>query len=216
MLIHGFKKRERSMIKSRDLIKSTVFKKIFKKIVPVYSNIHELKYMALIFILCNASSGCATWSNKEKSIFTTAIAVTGGSVIGYLTTPKDGSSKLGHAALWGGVSGTVAGLSSFYIFDEQKRSEEFERQIRVLKMEIEASRDELTSNNSDLLTEGSSLNGKSLPDEYKGLIKQGKWQLFKINRWRNEGENSVIHEDRMIKLIPPHLNPKRISGSDET
>jgi hypothetical protein len=136
-----------------------------------------------------------------------------GGVVGFVTTPKDGTSNLGHAALFSGVTAATCGVAGLFIFDEEKRANELERQNGVMKKELGA----FNAGGSpapELTAEVSANSGKDLPKEVLGLVKQGKWQLYKLNRWRPMGENVLVHEDKMFKLTLPHLNPGTINDSE--
>ncbi len=172
-------------------------------------------YFSLAAIaLLTVSSGCATWSNRTKTIVAT---IGTGIVVGTVASQfaPQGEQPVAHAMIWGGPSAAAAGIISLFIFDEEKRSTEFERQMGVLKKELDSLRGESTgSSQPTLLYETSAPFGEAVPNEYKKLVSPGQWSVYRLNQWVSQGENTLIHQDRMLKLIPPVLSPKKDSHSD--
>jgi hypothetical protein len=149
-------------------------------------------------------TSCAS-TNRTKTLgmmFATGIAAGAG---GALASPSTDRPE-GHALLWAGIGTGVAAALGLYIFDEQSRSEELQRQNDVLKKSMAA----LNGGDSapaQLLYETKAPFGKDVPAEYRNLVKPGSWSVYKLNQWITQGENTVIHQDKMIKLLPPGLNP---------
>jgi hypothetical protein len=92
---------------------------------------HPLVWLVSLVLL---SSSCATLSNRDKVLISTATGIVVGGTIGYLTTPNDGTSSAGHAALWAGVGGLATGTTGLFVFDEQKRSAQMEHEISQFKL----------------------------------------------------------------------------------
>jgi hypothetical protein len=128
-----------------------------------------------------------------------------GASIGAFTAPKD-EARSGHALLWGGLSAAAGFAAGSFLFDEQKRSDELDRQVGVLKKSLSALSGE--GDEPKPILESSSVFSKDLPAEYKGLIRPGRWSIYQINQWVVNGENTLVHQDKMIRLLQPELFPK--------
>ncbi len=165
-----------------------------------------LRVNAVSLIVCHVlvASGCATWSNRTKTIVATVgSGIVAGTIAANLA-PKD-EQPLGHAALWGGSTAAVVGITSLFIFDEQKRSDEFERQIQVLRKELEVYRNPRSS--SDMSVDGVPAFPKEIPQGLKGLVDPGRWTYTRLpqNTWRWHGTHAVIRECEKFEFIPPRL-----------
>jgi len=134
-----------------------------------------------------------------------------GAVVGASTAPP-GENPSGHASLWAGVSAGAAAIASLFIFDEQARSESFEKQNSSLQKALSS----LNGNSSELIFQNNQSFSKDLPQEYKSLIQPGQWSIYKLDQWSVQGENTLIHQDKMIKLQPPGLNPNLKPETSET
>lgn len=166
-------------------------------------------------ILITASSlflVCAT--NRAKSL--TFMAAVGGAAAtaGALSAPPEEQSGM-HAVFWGAVGAAVAGVVGLFVFDEQSRSEELERKLEVSKRELDAFRGEMDGTSQSSLIQSDSALGKNLPPEYRDLVKPGKWSLYKINTWVSQGENTLVHQDKMLRIEPPQFQPNANSSTEK-
>lgn len=153
------------------------------------------------------ASGCASMSNRTKTILTMAMAGVVGGTVGALTAPPD-ESIVGHAALWGGSAAAVLGVASLFVFDEHAKSKELERQNTSLKKEIDTYRSQGGAGGTEeIVFESGAQFGKEIPDSFRALVKPGKWRIWKLDKWVNGGENRLIHQDKMVEIVPPMLTP---------
>lgn len=157
----------------------------------------------ILIIISLQMLGCASLSNRSKSVLTSVGVGLVAGTAGAILAPKD-EKESAHFFAWGASATAISAITTQFIFDEKKRSDELQRQNEVLRKEIDAIRLS-DSNPSTPVFEASSNEGKDFPDEVKNMLQKGKWQLFHLNRWRPAGENVLIHEDKMFKLIPPKL-----------
>ncbi len=159
-------------------------------------------------------TGCAT-SNRTKTLLLmggTGIVATG---VGFVLSPTDVRPEM-QATYWGAIGAATAGVAGLFLFDEQKRSDELERQSHVMRKELDVFRDESASSHEPrLLYETNAPFGRDIPEEYQSLIKPGKWSVYKLNQWVNQGEGAMIHQDRMVKLVPPQLSPRKEGKQNE-
>lgn len=151
--------------------------------------------LILTLLLTELFSGCATLSNREKILISTAAGVVVGGTIGYFTTPKDGSSPIAHAGLGGGLTGLGAAVAGLFVFNEQKKSSELESQINQLKRDLD------DCPNRRKLIETYQTNDKPLPPHLRKIIGRSKVEEYEIDRWTFE-ETRGYHCDREIEYQP--------------
>ena len=158
--------------------------------------------------------GCATMgaSNRSKTLLLMAGVGAAAAVVGYAVAPQDTRPEM-SAAYFGAVGAAASGAAGLFIFDEQGRANEWERQSAVMRKELAALRDEVGSPSEPrLLYETSAPFGKEVPAEYAGLVRPGQWSVYRLNQWVTQGEGVIIHQDRMLKLVPPRLTPSSSSS----
>lgn len=171
--------------------------------------LNGFKKLNLLFFILLFASGCAT-TNRSKTLFFAAGIGLGSAAAGAMAAPKNERPEM-HALYFGAIGAAVAAASGLFIFDEQKRSSELARENEVIKKALSAMRDD-GSTEPTLLYETQAPIGKEIPVEYQSLVKRGGWSVYRLNQWVTQGENVLIHQDRMMKLIPPQLTPKSESG----
>jgi len=160
------------------------------------------------------AGGCAT-TNRTKTLLLMAGLGAASAGVGYSVAPRDERPEM-HALYWGAAGAAVAGVAGLFLFDEQKRADELERQATVMRKELDAFRDEGgASHEPRLLYETSAPFGRDIPDEYQALVRPGRWSVYKLNQWVAQGEGTLVHHDRMVKLVPPQLTPKAQTESGE-
>jgi len=168
---------------------------------------------AVCICLALSMSGCAT-TNRDKTILLMAGLGVVSAGVGMVSAPQ-GERKEMHALYGGMIGATAAAVGGLFLFDEQKRSAELERQALVMSKELDAFRDEGGGHEPRLLYETTAPFGKDIPDEYQSLVRPGRWSVYKLNQWVSHGEGTLIHQDRMVKLVPPQLTPKFQPSSGE-
>lgn len=161
----------------------------------------------LLMTLLLLETGCATMSNRTKTLLLMGGVGAAAAAAGCAVAPADTRPEM-SAAYFGAVGAAVAGAAGLFIFDEQKRADELERENSVMRKELAAFRDEGgTTQEPQLLYETTAPFGKDMPAEYLGLVKPGRWSVYRLNQWVNQGEGTIIHQDRLVKLVPPQLTP---------
>lgn len=163
---------------------------------------------ALFILLSLLTTSCA--SNRAKTIVTMLGAGAAGAAIGASTAPANESTS-GHALLWAGVTASAAAIASMFIFDEHARAQDLEKQNSSLQKALSS----INGTSSELIYENGQSFSKDLPPEYKSLIQPGRWSIYKLDQWSAQGENTLVHQDKMIKLQPPGLNPNLKSETSE-
>lgn len=146
-------------------------------------------------------TGCAT-TNRNKTLQAMAIAGVAGIAYG-LSRP---ANREENAALFGGVAAASSGAIGLYVWNSDQDLERFKKDAQALSDELDRVR---TPNR---ILESPATFGAKIPAKYRSLVQPGSWRVSEINQWIEDGENRLIHQDTVMELIPPTLNPSRSSG----
>jgi hypothetical protein len=149
---------------------------------------------ALTFLLF--LSGCA--STPKNQILQN---MTIGAAAGVLIAQSKEQSKMSYSLMYGGLGASAGTLYSLYKNDPDLEVEKFKNQTASLRRQL----DEITNPVLEKQLPGT-LSGK-VPDKYRNLIEPGEWRIYSINQWIEDGENRLIHQDKVMELIPPSLKP---------
>ncbi len=161
-----------------------------------------MKKIRILLFLFTIQS-CSSFKTKtEKVLITTAVGIVGGFFIGQgMGTTEDG--KKAFSSVGAGAGGVVASAMGTLFFDENSQdSQKILEENKKLSEEVKKYEKQFSP---ELISEGTGLNEQPLPEEAKKLIKQGKWQKFKLNRWvqDTEDQNTFIKQVEMYKFTPP-------------
>ena len=149
------------------------------------------------------TSGCASMSNRTKTITGVVIAGTGAGALGALLAPKEENRAM-HGVFWGASAAAVSGIAGLFIFDEEARRKEAELKADKITKELAAYREE--SAPELVATNRAGLN-KPLPERFKHLVTPGAWSLYKVDRWATTSESELVHQDMIFRFHQPQLNP---------
>lgn len=151
----------------------------------------------LLVALMGLASGCTT--TKEKVFRDMALAGAAGLALGQ----NEDRYKNANSLLYASSFAAGAAVISLFINDPDKETE----RLRAEKSRLQADLDQAF--NPTLTSElPGTLNGK-IPEKYKGLIQPGEWKVYALDQWIEDGENRLIHQDKIMELIPPSLKPKQ-------
>lgn len=164
------------------------------QVTHIQSRLRQIIFaLALLF---NAS--CAT-SQKGKIVEGAIIgAVIGGA---YGASRPDYQDK--NAMMFGAMGAAIGAVALAYHLDPDKHSEQLKAENTKLKKELD-----LISNPKVIFESPATFNSK-IPDKYKKLVNPGEWRISEIDQWLEEGENRLIHQDKIMELIPPSLQPNQ-------
>lgn len=133
----------------------------------------------------------------EKVFQNMLIAGAAGAVLGQ----QKEEYKTTHSIMYGSAAAVIAGAVTLYLNNPDKESEKLREEIRVLKTQMDQ------MGEPKLATETPATFGAKVPDKYKAMISPGEWRIYEINQWVDDGENRIIHQDKIMELIPPSLRP---------
>lgn len=157
-------------------------------------SMNSLRLIFLLFLLFNL--GCAT-SQKGKIVEWSLAGLAAGSVYG--STRQDFKDK--NAMMYGAVGAAVGAIAGLYYFDPDKNSERLTEENKRLRKDLD-----LVQLPRVIAETPATFNTK-IPEKYKKLINPGEWKISELDQWIEEGENRLIHQDKMMELIPPSLKP---------
>lgn len=140
--------------------------------------------------------GCATTS-REKILQNMAIAA----VSGYVAGQQKGDHKSSYSVMYAGLGASAAAVGSLYYYNIDDENKKLRDETKKLKDEL----DQVLSPKLERHTPGT-MAGK-IPDKYRNLISPGEWRVYAIDQWVEDGENRIIHQDKIMELIPPTLKP---------
>lgn len=152
----------------------------------------KMMMLAVLFL----ASGCASTA-KNRIYQSMAAGALAGAMHG-LSKPED---KEAYALMWSGVGAAVAGAIALHHFDPEK-------DVERLKAETSRLQEEMDRINSPRIeAKSSAFFGNRVPEKYRDLINPGEWRVSRIDQWIEDDENRLIHQDLVMELVPPSLNP---------
>lgn len=159
-----------------------------------------MNYKTLVFLFSFVFllTSCATTA-RDKIFQSMIVAGTTGIIYG-LT--KDRNRNM-NAAMYGGVSAAVAGATTLYLNDPDKENQKLREEIKLLTGNMDK------FEQGKLTNQGPATFGAKVPEKYKAMINPGEWRIYETDSWHEDGENRLIHQDRVMELIPPSLIPVR-------
>lgn len=149
----------------------------------------------LLFQTLLFASACST--TREKILRDMAVA----SAVGVVLGQQQEFHKDANSLMYAGVFSAATAAAGLYLYDP-------DNQIKIAKTETEELRKKLDQDMQPVLesqTPGT-LNGK-IPKNYRAMIQPGAWKVYALDQWVEDGENRIIHQDKVMELIPPTLIP---------
>ena len=148
----------------------------------------------VISLICVSSMGCASMSNRTKTILTTVGVGLAAGGVGYATTPE-GTLPMAHAGLWAGIGAATAGVASLFIYDSEADKKKLLSENEKLGLELAAFQEGITPHLTDVLHES-----PNMPDTLRRQFKPGDWYIYKIGKgesalWRPKGNNNNYLEN---------------------
>lgn len=154
--------------------------------------------MRLLFILLTSSclSACAL-TPREKTLSLMATGVALGAVYG----ASRAEMKRENAFIFGGSLGVLAAGFGLTVFNEDREIQDLKAQNGILRVELER------KSKGKILAEQPATFSAKIPKQYLPLVRPGSWKILEIDQWVEDGENRLIHQDKIMELVPPSLAP---------
>ena len=148
----------------------------------------------LCVVLLILQTACAT--NRQNRWAVTGASFAAGTAIGVASAPASERKEL-HGVYWGALMGLAGALISQEIFSDEKEIERLNLENQKLGLQM----DMIQNANTVLLRSGKGYFKTSTGEE---LFSSGKarWRLYQIDKWTKNGPNQMIHQDRMVELLP--------------
>ncbi len=128
-----------------------------------------------------------------------ALAGSAGVAYGYSQSDYKGT----QAALYGSLAAAIAAVTTLYFEDPDKEEIKLRNEVKSLKAKLDQ------INEPKLIGMQPAIIGARIPEKYKSLIQPGEWRVYEMDEWVEESENRIIHQDKVMELVPPSLNPGR-------
>ncbi|WP_374035774.1 hypothetical protein ACES2I_08815 [Bdellovibrio bacteriovorus] len=157
----------------------------------------KCKLIYLFFVSVLMFSGCSSLNTKERVWRNMAIAGAAGVLVGQSRSEY----KSTYSTMYGGVAAATAAALTVYFDDSDKEVERLRAEIRMLSGSADA------FEKSQVTHQSPATFGAKVPEKYRGLINPGEWRVYQVDRWREDGENRMVHEDKIMELVPPSLRP---------
>ena len=151
----------------------------------------RLCFIAFLFL-----SSCAV-TPKEKIIQNILI----GTAVGFIAGQSRDQNKLANGILYAGAAGTITGIGAVYYSDMDSESKRIKEENQKMRAELEK------AFSPALVHQTSGMMNSKIPDKYRSMINPGEWKVYSLDQWVEDGENRLIHQDKMMELIPPTLKP---------
>lgn len=146
-------------------------------------------------VLC-LSAGCAT-TTSGKVYQNMALAGAAGAIYG--STQQD--YKTTQAVLYGSLAAAIAAATTIYFEDPDKEQIRLRNELKSLKAKLDQ------INEPKLVGVEPATFGARIPAKYKNMIQPGEWKVFELDQWVEDGDNRLIHQDKVMELTPPSLKP---------
>ena len=163
-----------------------------------------LKKNNLIFLTMFFVFSCAM-TPKEKILKNMLIGAATGIAIGQMKS----ENKMGYSLLYAGAISSIAGAGSVWYSDLDEDSERLIKENQKLKTEM------ARIFQPSLKFETTGMMNSKVPEKYKSMINPGEWKIYSLDQWIEAGENQLIHQDKMMELIPPSLVPVQLPLTNE-
>lgn len=165
------------------------------------------KSIWLVLVLLFAT-GCSTFTSTTKGRVYRDMAIAG--ALGAALGQNEARYKNANSGLYAGSFAATAAVVSLLINDPDKTNTHLKEENAKLRSELDQ-----ISNPTEVAVHPGTLSGK-IPEKYKDLVQPGEWKIYAIDQWIEDGENRLIHQDKMMELIPPALKPKQSKPKKES
>jgi hypothetical protein len=150
----------------------------------------------LAFISLLSLTAC-TGTPREKTLSLMLSGVAAGAAYG-ATRPE---MKRENAFIFGGSLGVLGAATGFFLFNDDEEVLKVKAERDLLKLEIEK------KSKGTLIKELPATFSAKIPKQYLPLVRPGSWRVMEIDQWVEDGENRLIHQDKIMELVPPTLSP---------
>lgn len=141
-------------------------------------------------------TGCA--SSFKKQFYQSMAA---GAAAGALYGASKPENRSAYMTMWAGVGAAAGAAFAVYQNDPDEEANRLRAETARVKAELDRLHD------PKIEAQTSAFFGSKVPEKYRALINPGEWRVSKIDQWVEDDENRLIHQDLVMELVPPSLNP---------
>ena len=127
-----------------------------------------------------------------------------GAATGFALGQMKSENKTGYSLLYAGAISSVVAAGSVWYSDLDDDSERLKKENQKLKADLDR------VFQPALKFETTGMMNSKIPEKYKSMINPGEWKVYALDQWVEAGENQLIHQDKMMELIPPSLIPVQL------
>jgi hypothetical protein len=141
-------------------------------------------------------SAC-TGTPREKTLSHMLSGVAAGAAYG-ATRPE---MKRENAFIFGGSLGLLGAATGLFLFNDDEEVAKIKLERDILKLDLEK------KSKGTLIKELPATFSAKIPKQYLPLVRPGSWRVMEVDEWVEDGENRLIHQDKIMELVPPTLSP---------
>lgn len=162
----------------------------------------KIFFLSCVFVCLN---GCAITSVKNKLYRDMVI----GAAIGAIAAQQKNDNKPAYTTMYSGIGAAIGAVVSVNLNDPDSENLKLKNQIAKFEADLDASlRPKLEFTSSGMMN-------SKIPDKYKTMINPGEWRVYRLDQWVEDGENRIIHQDKIMELTPPSLKPMAMPTQTE-
>jgi len=150
--------------------------------------------LAIISLL--SLTACAG-TPREKTLSLMLSGVAAGAAYG-ASRPE---MKRENAFIFGGSLGVLGAATGLFLFNDDGEALKVKLERDLLKLEMEK------KSKGTLIKELPATFSAKIPKQYLPLVRPGSWRVMEVDQWVEDGENRLIHQDKVMELTPPALSP---------
>ncbi|MDZ4083313.1 MAG: hypothetical protein U1E10_10275 [Bdellovibrionales bacterium] len=109
--------------------------------------------------------------------------------------------KRENAFIFGGSLGALAAGLGLFLFNDDGEALKVKLERDILKLELEK------KSKGTLIKELPATFSAKIPKQYLPLVRPGSWKVLEVDQWVEDGENRLVHQDKIMELVPPSLAP---------
>ncbi len=163
-------------------------------------NVANTKFLFLVLLVI-MQTACS--SSIKKNL---AIGAAAGALGGYIYGQNKSENKDTYSSYYSAIGATIGVATTVFLKDPDKENQELKAETEKLKSELSQFQD------THILHEMPGTLSSKIPTKYKNLIQPGEWKVSAIDQWIEDGENRIIHQDKIMELTPPTLKPNSNRG----
>lgn len=146
---------------------------------------------------CLLLTSCAHLTPSERVVRDMLVAGAIGAAIGQQSSKNQDLNSMAY----GGLAASSAAMIGLIVHDPEQVPRRVESENLLLRRELEEARE------SRVESHAPGTLSAYIPERYRKLVRPGEWKVMEIDEWLEDGENRLVHRDKVIELIPPTLRP---------